>query len=890
MSAGRADRLNAALSGRYEIERALGEGGMATVYLARDLKHGRNVALKVLRPELAAVVGAERFLAEIRTTASLQHPHILPLHDSGEADGLLFYVMPAVEGESLEERLEREHQLPVDEAVRIATNVAEALDYAHRHGVIHRDIKPANILLLDGKPVISDFGIALAVTSGGAGRLTETGLSLGTPHYMSPEQATGDGNVGPATDIWALGCVLYEMLVGEPPYVASTPQAVLGKIITAEPPSANEARRSVPANVDAAIRKALEKVPADRFGSAGDLITALCQPTFHHGQGTGGALAAHQDGSWKRLAFATSALMVVLAGVLAWELTRPPTNAGVERFGMSDDLGAGLQGGFSLSPDGSFLVYPRRSEAGETVLMLKRAELLEATPIAGTEGASTPVVSPDGTRLVFRQGRDVRLMTLPDGAPTTLGEGYGPIWGGDGYVYAGSIADSGLVRWPVTGGAAERVTRQEPGEQLWITQVLPGGVWALIEVDRPGAVVEVRALELATGVTEFLAFGMGAQYVPTGHLVYLAGPVGAGGVVLPLVAVPFDVRQVRPEGSAQTLYDSVTSFSVSAAGKLVYSRAGSGGNLRQLVWVDRSGEVTPVEEGWTFDRGPDVNQGWSVSPDGSKIAFAPWSNGGYDVWVKELGGGPHYPITFDPGYDWLPRWGPDGVTVTFLSYRRSVGDVWSTRADGTGGDRLVWDFERPLMEAEWSADGVWLLGKTSAGGTAGGAGSDLVALRPGLDTVAIPVVASPEYSENHPALSTDGRWLAYASGETGRWEVSVRPFPDAGSSRTRISVNGGQTPKWSRDGRELFFLDGTNQIVAVEVRTAGEFERGPLRTLFQVPAEIDLSGFNRAKFDVHPDGERFLFSQFVQGDRAADQPTAILVNNFFEELRQRVPN
>jgi serine/threonine-protein kinase len=194
-------RLNAALSGRYSIERQLGEGGMATVYLAEDLKHHRKVALKVLKPELSAIVGAERFLAEIRTTASLQHPHILPLFDSGEADNLLFYVMPHVEGESLKDRIDREHQLPVDEAVRIATNVAEALDYAHRKGVIHRDIKPANILMLDGKPVISDFGIALAVSAGGGGRMTETGLSLGTPHYMSPEQATGDVSVGPATDI-----------------------------------------------------------------------------------------------------------------------------------------------------------------------------------------------------------------------------------------------------------------------------------------------------------------------------------------------------------------------------------------------------------------------------------------------------------------------------------------------------------------------------------------------------------------------------------------------------------------------------------------------------------------------------------------------------------------
>ncbi|MEJ2206305.1 MAG: serine/threonine-protein kinase, partial [Gemmatimonadota bacterium] len=264
-------RLTAALEGRYTIERQLGEGGMATVYLARDVKHNRNVALKVLKPELAAVVGAERFLAEIETTANLQHPNILPLYDSGEADSFLYYVMPYVEGETLRDRLDRERQLPVDEAVRIATAAAAALDFAHQHGVVHRDIKPGNILFQAGQPVVGDFGIALAVGAGGGARLTETGLSVGTPYYMSPEQATGDQNVGARSDIYSLGCVLYEMLVGDPPYLGSTAQAVLGQIISGEPVTTIDKRATVPAHVDAAIRKALEKVPADRFATAADM-------------------------------------------------------------------------------------------------------------------------------------------------------------------------------------------------------------------------------------------------------------------------------------------------------------------------------------------------------------------------------------------------------------------------------------------------------------------------------------------------------------------------------------------------------------------------------------------------------------------------------------------
>jgi eukaryotic-like serine/threonine-protein kinase len=339
------DRLNAALDGRYHLLRMLGEGGMATVYLADDLRHERQVALKVLKPELAAVVGAERFLAEIKTTANLHHPHILPLFDSGEADSFLFYVMPYVDGETLRSRLARDHQLPVEEAVAIASAVAQALQHAHDRGVIHRDIKPANILTQDGQPVVSDFGIALALGAGGA-RLTETGLSLGTPYYMSPEQATGDQHVGPASDIYALAAVLYEMLTGDPPYVGSTAQAVLGKIIQGVPVSATAARSSVPAHVDAAIRKGLEKLPADRFQSAKDFAKALGDPTFRHGATVAGPAAA--AGPWKRVALAASAVAVVALGALGVNLMSGRSGAAppVMRFEVSlgDSVFLGGQG------------------------------------------------------------------------------------------------------------------------------------------------------------------------------------------------------------------------------------------------------------------------------------------------------------------------------------------------------------------------------------------------------------------------------------------------------------------------------------------------------------------------------------------------------------------
>src|SRR6478752_363568 len=258
-------RLQSALADRYRIEGEIGAGGMATVFLAHDLRHDRKVALKLLRPELAAVIGAERFLAEIKLTANLQHPHILPLFDSGEADGFLYYVMPFVEGESLRARLNREKQLPVAEAVRITTEVASALDYAHRHGVVHRDIKPENILLHDGQALVADFGIALAASRSGGSRMTETGMSLGTPHYMSPEQAMGEREITARSDVYALGCITYEMLTGDPPFTGSTAQAIVTKVVTEKPVPPSRLRDTVPPAVEDAVLTALAKLPADRF-------------------------------------------------------------------------------------------------------------------------------------------------------------------------------------------------------------------------------------------------------------------------------------------------------------------------------------------------------------------------------------------------------------------------------------------------------------------------------------------------------------------------------------------------------------------------------------------------------------------------------------------------
>jgi len=666
-------RLIAALSGRYTIERQLGEGGMATVYLAEDLKHHRKVALKVLKPELAAIVGAERFLAEIRTTASLQHPHILPLHDSGNADGLLFYVMPYVEGETLRDRLDREHQLPVDEAVRIATNVAEALDYAHRRGVIHRDIKPANVLMQDAKPVIADFGIALAVSTLGGGRMTETGLSLGTPHYMSPEQATGDVGVGAATDIYALGCVLYEMLVGEPPYTGTTPQAILGKIIMAKPVSATEARKLVPSNVDAAIRKALEKLPADRFGSASEFARALGDAGFRHGA-EGGVAGAVAHGTWNRLTVGFAATTALLVLGLVWSVSAlvradRPGPGPLARFAVTPAEDQRVAPSinaldFALSPDGSRIVYVGVAPGGGTQLWQRALADLDAIHVSGTEGAVSPVFSPDGLSMAFTVQGAIRTVSLeggPSAAVVPLVVGPSTAWGSDGMIYF--IRESIVQRVAATGGEPEAVTNPMEGAPQRFPHPLPEGRGLLLTVPW-GTPFQSRIAVVGPGGGEprEILTGTMARYAATGHIVY-------GTAEGALMAAPFDVRRLEVTGSSVALVEGVqvkttsaTQFALSESGTLLY--ATGGGGVAELVWVNRAGEAEPVDPEWTGVLGSPA-----LSPDGTRLAVTIRAEASTDVWVKQLDRGPSLKLTLERGLNTFPTWTPDGRSVTYSSAR-----------------------------------------------------------------------------------------------------------------------------------------------------------------------------------------------------------------------------
>ncbi len=871
---------------------------MATVYLAADLKHHRKVALKVLKPELAAVVGAERFLAEITVTANLQHPNILPLYDSGTADSFLFYVMPYVEGESLRDRLDREHQLPVDDAVRIATNLAEALDYAHRHGVIHRDIKPANVLLLDGKPVISDFGIALAVGTAGGGRLTETGLSLGTPHYMSPEQATGDAHVGPATDIYALGCVLYEMLVGEPPYVGSSAQAVLGKIIQGAPVSTTEMRKSVPQNVDAAIRKALEKVPADRFRGAGDFAKALGDGGFRHGEAV--TLAAAR-GYWNRLTVGFAALVAAAVAVAVWPRSEPVGPASIFEVTLSD--GAAFANTtttpvVAISRDGSRFAF-NGTVRGVAGIYVRDVGELTVRQVRGAEGGSMPKFSPDGSSILFLdQTSGVRLRRVPSngGAAVTVADSVnvlGASLGDDDQV----VFSRGRALWRVSaeGGSPSLVAQPDSARGHlaygW-PHVLPGRKAALITLFK-GAIsldnAELGVVSLADGeVTELGVPGTNPVYAQSGHVLF----AGADGTIN---ALPFSLRRLRVTGAAVPVLEGVyvrpegaADFALSETGTLIYASGSVGAAEAEFVWVTRSGEASPVSAGETFTPALTPTPSWRLSPDGSRIAFDQGRDGDVDIWTKEVPDGPMSRLTFSERWEYRPNWTPDGLSITFAARPRVTTDssmVLTQRADGTAQAELT--YNGLMAEGLWSPDRRWLVLRPAAfTGSEDARIRDIMALRPGVDSVATPLIATAQFVEQGPAISGDGRWLAYSSDEAGGSQIFVRPFPNVNDGKWQISTDGGIEPVWAHNNRELFFVNpSTREVEAAEFTTTGNtFRRERITKMFTIPTTFLLAtGGNSRSYGVAPDDERFLMARRYGAEDAAS--SVIVVQNFFEKLR-----
>jgi eukaryotic-like serine/threonine-protein kinase len=900
-------RLATALADRYRIERELGAGGMATVYLADDLKHDRKVAIKVLRPELAAVIGAERFLSEIKTTANLQHPHILPLFDSGAADSFLYYVMPFVQGISLRDRMTREKQLPIAEAVRIASEIAAALDYAHRHGIIHRDIKPENILLHDGSALVADFGIALAASKAGT-RMTETGMSLGTPQYMSPEQAMGERELDARSDVYALGCVAYEMLTGEPPFSGPTAQAIVAKVMTAEPAEVTSLRKTVPEHVADAVHTALQKLPADRFESARAFADALGGSAAE----SGGRTTRTRARSSKPRAGArvpmpgvllgAAGLLLGALGMLALrrdDAAPAPAARVLLQLRAGQELRAQNYPSLDAAPDGSGVIYHGPGANSQTQLWLRRWDQLAAQRLSQSEGESCcAAFSPSGDTIAYLSApRRLHLLPLTGGVPTTLPDlglasmtdmGGGLDWGADGRLYA--VGPEGLLRIDARRATKEVVARPDTarGELLFLwPHLLPGAKAALVTVvgkqtPTDPARASIGVADFGTGRVEIVVQGVRAIYAPTGHLLV----VKPNGV---LWAVPFDVRALRSSGTARELPDTVAArfgnlapgaadLALDGRGTLSYVAGGEG--AFQTTWVDRTGSWRPLGDG------PDHTtvDAIAFSPDGRRLVQA---FGGEDrnlhLWSQPAGGGPRVRLTFDGSVNSRARWRPGTNDITYLSDRESLGNpklrLYERDAGGQGAvRRFATGDPRAVGGQTWSPDGKWLVFRTDDQEPGGG---DIMAIRPGIDTAARALVATPA-EELSPEISPNGRWLAYTSNESGRREVFVRPFPETTEARYQISTAGGITPVWSRDGRELFFIDDAERMIAVPVIPGASFQTGAPAVLF--PARDYYSNPFHQMFTLSPDGRQFVMSR----RRAGNDFGLVVVFNFLDELKRRM--
>ena len=682
------------LAGRYRIERELGAGGMATVYLAYDLKHDRKVALKVLKPELAAVIGAQRFLGEIKTTANLQHAHILSLFDSGEVEGTVFYVMPFVDGESLRDRLERERQLPVADAMRLTREVADALAYAHARGVIHRDIKPENILLQGGHALVADFGIALAASKTGANRLTETGMSLGTPAYMSPEQAMGERTLDGRTDIYALGCVLYEMLVGEPPFTGPTAQAIVARVMTEEPRSISAQRRTVPQHVATAVEIALSKLPADRFATAAEFSSALGdESAAASGRMTAAVPSRRGKPRWTTAALAGG--LVAASALAAWGWLRgapaPPVSRTYVKF---PDAEAPVfeRSTHTLLPDGSALVYVGKAPNGGTQLWMKKRSELHATPLGGTSGASNVFASPDGRWVGFISGGKLKKIPTTGGEPTALSDATCVSVACTGGTESGAWLDDGRIAF-VTTGVLVAVPSAGGAVDTLVTSAAVAGLAPILPMALPGSRgllftactlycnrADVHVLDFRTRKVRLLAENaIFPRYVPTGHLLY----IDARGRAL---AIPFDLETLTTHGTATPVLDRVAgAVALSSTGTLAYME-GENFTRADLVLVSRDGKSTqPVDTSWRANFGT-----LALSPDGRRLIASVVGEGQEHLWVKTLGGTAPVRLTVGPSQNTAPTWTPDGAAVLFTRFEAErKSSFLLKRVDGTGVEQTL---------------------------------------------------------------------------------------------------------------------------------------------------------------------------------------------------------
>jgi serine/threonine protein kinase/Tol biopolymer transport system component len=926
------DRLQALLGDAYLIERELPSGAMSRLFLAAERSLDRKVVIKVLPPELTSEVSTARFQREVQLTAHLQHPHVLPVHAAGARDGLLYYVMPYVEGESLRHRLKREGRLPVADAVRVLREVADALAYAHRQGVVHRDIKPENILLEEGHAVLADFGIARAleaarVTTAGGARdsLTATGAAVGTPGYMAPERLAGESSVDVRSDIYALAVVGYEMLAGEPPFGASTGQAALAAHLLKQPAPLANVRPDTPPAVSAAIQKALAKRPDDRFATAADFRDALEPPArafsrdnpLRRWLGAASAPARIRapgarpsrlvDGPGRFLdRHASMILGVFVAGATlavftAWRIVARPSGGPSLSFVIEPPLYNGVRqtiSDFALSADGQTVALVGSYDAAilncvacsRSRLFLRRLSEPNAYPVPGTEDATFSAFSPNGKWLAVTTATGRLLKVAADGAtaPITLASGVdwysGIAWADDETIILGVARPSrrGLGRIAATGGAVRPLTSVKSP----LSEGAEGHAFPHIAPNRKTVVFVAWGLGFVED--DFLAIGSleSGAFQTTSLLAYRPVGVVDGRILYTagasLMAVPFDAQRLKVTGDPVRVLEDVTAddgrtVTLSSSGTLAYRR---GQPSARLLLLDRDGRTQALSS--------DEHNMWSggrFSPDGRRIAVDVWAPSGdtlsADIWTFDLKNRSFTRIT-SLGNVVEPQWTRDGRGLLFRTWFQRQSALWLQPADGSQPAKRLWQVPDgvSLFRASATPDGhgvVFCQGPRFfqvAGKT------DLFYLPFAGGRMAQRLIDEPMGNDCAGRVSPDGKWLAYVATEGGKPHIFVRRFR-GGGGRVQISDGNGVQPVWSRDGSRLFYgntspANAGSWVVAATVRATGN-------ALEVVNRERVAALPETRVFDVTPDGDRVLVIQ-----PSESRVRLVVTTNWLPQLRARL--
>ena len=893
--------------GPYEIRDQIGAGGMGEVYRATDTRLDRTVAIKVLPEHFADRADLrERFEREAKAVSSLNHPHICTLHDVGEQHGIHYLVMEYVEGDTLQQRLEK-GRLPLDQALEYAIQIADALDKAHRQGVVHRDLKPGNIMLTKSGTKLLDFGLAKLKGDAGAvsplsqmptqdpsAPLTAEGTIIGTLQYMAPEQLEGK-EADARTDIFPFGAVVYEMVTGKKAFEGASPASLIGAILKDVPPLVSDSQPISPITLDRTVKKCLAKDPDDRWQSAHDLLDELKWVTEGSAPVATGPVETGSK-SRERIAWiAATAVLVVLVVVFgSWYLGQVPEEPRAVRFSIVAPEGAILRApGLAcqtcpaVSPDGRLVAFLAESE-GRTLLWIRPLDSLTAQVLSGTEGASFPFWLPDSRSIGFFAQGKLNKIAISGRPPQTLSDGnpfYGGTWNGNDIIVFTNqnrlyrISSSGGPATPVTDLDASREERLHAGPHF-----LPGGRHFLYFVSSrnlENSGVYVASLDSQESRFLFRSNSR-AEYAPPGYLLFVRGGT--------LMAQAFDVEQMQVSGEPTPVAEQmvnrnagVADFSTSENGILVYL-GGFDTALEEFVWFDRSGRQLGRIGG------PGAYESPTLSPDGKRLAFESVDplTGNLDIWTMDLDRGVTSRFTFDAGREFRPIWSHDGTQIVFSSNRDGRGSLYRKTSFGSGNDELLLQADASLVARDavlgamdWSSDDRFLAYQRGGGPNR----ADIWVLP--LDRDSEPYVfLQTEFSEFHARFSPDARWIAYASNESGRYEVYVQPFPATGG-KWQISINGGMHPRWRGDGRELFYLTLDGRLMAVEVRTDWTFEPGVSAALFEAP--IGTTDTLQGAYAVTADGQRFLIVAPSDEDSPTSRETASLtvVLNWTSELENQ---